>query len=139
MCLVRDIPTAGALVGALIGFNVFFSGLIVRPQYFKGAFELGYWAAPGRYAFEATVTTQFYGVDYKVIAEQYSPFYYNQNCDQTPMEECSGTMSEYVDFYFGGRFTKDNLGLDLGVLFFCLFLARLLCWVALRQFNYVNT
>jgi ABC-type multidrug transport system permease subunit len=41
ICLVKDIPTAGALVGALIGYNVFFSGLVVRPQYFSGPFQLG--------------------------------------------------------------------------------------------------
>lgn len=58
ICLVKDVPTAGALVGALskfclflvsctafsptsnmhcsvaVGYNVFFSGLVVRPQYF---------------------------------------------------------------------------------------------------------
>lgn len=26
ICLVKDVPTAGALMGALIGYNVFFSG-----------------------------------------------------------------------------------------------------------------
>jgi hypothetical protein len=31
------------------------------------------------------------------------------------------------------------LPLDLAVLFFCLFLARLLLYVALWKFNYVNT
>jgi ABC-type multidrug transport system permease subunit len=61
MCLVRDTTTAGALVGALIGFNVFFSGLVVRPQYFVGPFLVGFWTAPGRFAYEAIIVTQFKG------------------------------------------------------------------------------
>lgn len=61
MCMVRDTNTAGALVGALIGFNVFFSGLVVRPQYFVGPFLVGFWTSPGRFAYEAIIITQFRG------------------------------------------------------------------------------
>jgi ABC-type multidrug transport system permease subunit len=39
ICLVKDTATAGALVGALIGYNIFFSGLVVKPQYFVGPFQ----------------------------------------------------------------------------------------------------
>lgn len=48
-------------------------------------------------------------------------------------------MTQFVDYYFGGKFTKDQTGLTIGVLFGCLLLARLLCWFALKKFNYVNT
>lgn len=147
ICLVRDIPTAGALVGALIGYNVFFSGLIVKPQYFYGPFQLGYWTAPGRFAFEGIVTSQFASLtDVFVEAEVGSAFYFYQKCNatNTPVidvvtKECTGTMAEYVFFYFGGRFDPVRIPLDIGVLVFCLLLARLLCWFSLWKFNYVNT
>lgn len=138
MCMVRDIPTAGALVGALIGFNVFFSGLVVRPQYFVGIFQLGYYTAPGRYVFEGVVATQFTGLQYPVIASSQSPYWFSLNCTN-PEEDCVGTMESYVNFFFGGKFTIRDQALDLGVLFFCLALARFALWLSLWKLNYVNT
>jgi ABC-type multidrug transport system permease subunit len=142
ICLVKDVPTAGALVGALIGYNVFFSGLIVKPQYFSGPFQIGLWTAPGRFAFEGIVVTQFAGLDIPVIPEPFSPFYFYLGCGTSLNDfnaNCSGTMSEYVNFYFGGKFTEDHWSLDVGVLLGYLVLARLLTWFALKKFNYVNT
>lgn len=142
ICLVKDIPTAGALVGALIGYNVFFSGLIVKPQYFKGPFQAGYWTSPGRFAYEGVVTTQFVGLNYTVYAQIGSAYFFNLGCNMTDANNgfpCTGTMGGYVDFFFGGRFTTAHTPIDAGVLVFCLCLARLLCWVALKYFNYVNT
>ena len=81
ICLVKDVPTAGALVGALIGYNVFFSGLIVKPQYFSGPFQLGLWTAPGRFAFEGITMSQFSGVNIPVIAEPFSPYFFYLGCD----------------------------------------------------------
>jgi len=48
-------------------------------------------------------------------------------------------MSEYVDFYFGGRFKEENFWLDVGVLLAYLFAARALCYFALYKFNYTNS
>jgi len=139
ICLVRDVNTAGALVGALIGFNIFFSGLVVRPQYFISLFQLGYWTAPGRYAFEGIIVSQFSDLQYTVIAVPYTPFWFKLGCNENPDEECSSTMEDYVDFFFGGKFTRAHLPIDIGVLFFCLFLARFAIWLALWKLNYVNT
>ena len=140
ICLVKDIPTAGALVGALIGYNVFFSGLVVRPQYFSGPFQLGYWSAPGRFAFEGIVTSQFKDLDYTVVAEPFTPWWFDIGCNEAePGEACTGSIEEYVDFFFGGRFKDRYQPLDIGVLVFCLLLARLMLWAALWKFNYVNT
>ena len=53
ICLVADVPMSGALVGTLIGFNIFFSGYIVTAQNFgAGFFKIGLWTAPGRYVYE---------------------------------------------------------------------------------------
>jgi ABC-2 type transporter len=141
ICLVKDIPTAGALVGALIGYNVFFSGLIVKPQYFVGPFQLGFWTAPGRFAFEGITMNQFFGISQIVVARPNSPFFYFQGCgDKTLDQSCYGTMEQYViDYYFGGKFRPENFWMDLGCLLGYLFLARFLTWFALKRFNYVNT
>lgn len=80
ICFVPDVPTSGALVGALIGYNIFFSGYIVKPPYFRGPFQLGLWTAPGRFAFGGIVTTQFDGVMDPVQATQGSPFFFHLQC-----------------------------------------------------------
>lgn len=138
ICLVADIPTSGALVGALIGYNVFFSGYIVKPQYFTGPFQLGLWTAPGRFAFEGIAMTQFDGITVPVVAEYRSPFFFNLNCTERE-EVCSGPMDEYVSFYFGSKFSLENYWMDVFVLIGYVFLARLLIWYSLKKFNYVNT
>lgn len=137
---VGNSPTAGALVGALIGYNVFFSGHIVRPQYFSGPFQLGYWTAPGRFALEGITMNQFDDILDPVEARENSPFFYFLGCADKQIAPCVGTMETYVlDYYFGGRFTPDNFWLDIGVLLGYLLLARLLTWFSLMKFNYVNT
>ena len=138
ICVVSDVPTSGALVGALIGYNVFFSGYIVKPQYFVGPFQLGFWTAPGRFAYEGIVSTQFRNLKIPVIADPNSPFFFSLNCTSTD-EPCVGTIDEYSEFAFGGRFTIDNFWLDVGALLGYVVLARLLTWYALKRFNYVNT
>jgi ABC-type multidrug transport system ATPase subunit/ABC-type multidrug transport system permease subunit len=138
ICMVRDIPTASALVGALIGFNVFFSGLVVRPQYFVGVFQIGFWTAPGRFVYEGVIVSQFIGLEYPVTATPYSPFWFSRGCTD-PDATCTGTMEDYVNFFFGGKFSRAHQPIDLGVTFFCLFLARFALFVSLKYLNYVNT
>lgn len=74
IALVKDESTAAALVGALIGFNVFFSGFIVKPQYITGIMAGGFWMSPGRYAYEGMIITQFIDLDYGVLADPGSQF-----------------------------------------------------------------
>jgi ABC-type multidrug transport system ATPase subunit/ABC-type multidrug transport system permease subunit len=138
ICMVRDVPTAGALVGALIGFNVFFSGLVVRPQYFVGMFQIGYWTAPGRYVYEGVVVSQFVGLKYAVIATPYSPYWFSLGCTDAS-DTCQGDMESYVNFFFGGKFGPGHKPIDLGITFFCLALARFALWLSLKKLNYVNT
>lgn len=140
ICLVADIPTSGALVGALIGYNVFFSGYIVKPVYFRGPFQLGLWTAPGRFAYEGITMTQFQDNTDPVVAEPLSPFYYHLNCqNRTSNEPCSGTIEEYVQFFFGSKYSIDNFWLDVFALVGYVILSRILIWFSLKRFNYVNT
>lgn len=144
ICLVADIPTSGALVGALIGYNIFFSGYIVKPKYFRGPFQLGLWTAPGRFTFEGIAMTQFEGIDAPVLASTGSPYFFYLGCLNRTAEElvedpCTGTMESYVEFFFGGKFSIDNFYLDVFALVGYVILARLLTWFSLKKFNYVNT
>ena len=139
ICLVSDIPTSGALVGALVGYNVFFSGYIVKPQYFTGPFQLGLWTAPGRFAYEGIITTQFHNASSYVLAEPYSPFFFNLNCTNETINSCFGTVEDYTKFSFGSKFSINNFWWDVGALIAYVILARLLTWYALKRFNYVNT
>jgi len=141
ICLVADIPTSGALVGALIGYNIFFSGFIVKPKYFKGPFQLGLWTAPGRFTFEGIAMTQFEGIDDPVLATPQSPYFFYLECNnRTDVEApCFGPMENYVQFFFGDKFSVDNFYLDLFALVGYVVLARLLIWFSLKKFNYVNT
>jgi hypothetical protein len=102
--------------------------------------QLGYWTAPGRFALEGLVTTQFYEDDTPVMAQYASPYWFHINCTiDTLPEDCQGTISDYVDFLFGGRFTLDNFWIDVGVLLFYMILAKGVQEFALYYFNYVNT
>lgn len=138
-CLVKDTNTAGALMGALIGYNVFFSGFVVKPQYFVGPFQLGYWTAPGRFAYEGLVVTQFTDVEVKLQASNGSPYFFSLGCTPGQTEPCMGDIEGYVNFSFGGRFNKDNFWIDFGGLVGYILLAWLLTAFALKKFNYVNT
>jgi hypothetical protein len=140
MCLVKDTSTAGALMGALIGYNVFFSGFVVRPQYFVGPFQLGYWTAPGRFAYEGLVVSQFTNVNVDLRAADGSPYFFHLGCTlEQDSGTCMGYVQDYVKFAFGGRFNNDNFWIDLGGLFGYTLLAWLLTAFALKKFNYVNT
>lgn len=138
ICMVPDVPTSGALVGALIGYNIFFSGYIVKPRYFRGPFQLGLWTAPGRFAFEGIAMTQFEGITAPVEAVPQSPFWFSLKC-ANESQPCFGTMDEYVTFFFGGNFSIDNFWMDVSVLIGYVVLARILIWYSLKRFNYVNT
>ena len=84
------------------------------------------------------VMSQFYGLDSStVIASPGSAWWYEQDC--SILVPCVTSMEDYVRFFFGGRFDESQQPVVISVLFFCLVLARLLLWFALKNFNYVNT
>ena len=129
MCLVKSMTTAQILASVFIGLNNFFSGLIVRPQFMTGFFEVTYWITPGHYVYEGLVLAQFHDDNRTVIAVNGSDFYTELGCagHDTP---CNGTVSEYVNVFFGGRFNKDNELQDILVLALFLVAARVMTFFA---------
>lgn len=139
MCLVRGMATAQILASVFIGINNFFSGLIVRPQYLTGFFQITYWITPGHYVFEGMVTTQFYENETPVQANRGSDFY-NDLVDEGVCDEgtdnCVGTVTQFIETYFGGRFNIDHMWYDALVLGMFLIIARVLTYFALKHCNY---
>lgn len=138
MCLVPSMATAQILASVFIGLNNFFSGLIVRPQFMTGFFQVPYWITPGHYVYEGLVLAQYNSDERTVIAVEDSEFYVFLECDQVPDTPCNGTVEQFVDVFFGGRFNKENELQDILVLAFFLIMARLMTFFALKKFNFSN-
>ena len=134
---IPTVPTAQILASVFIGLNNFFSGLIVHPQYLSGFFEVPYWITPGHYVFEGMVMALFSKNDNVVIVMPGSTFYESISC--TAGEECTGTVSDFVDVFFGGRFQKDHIWYDALICGMFLLMACVATYYGLRFFNYMNT
>ena len=130
--------TAQILASVFIGLNNFFSGLIVRPQFMTGFFEITYWITPGHYVYEGLVLAQYHGDDRTVIPVNNSEFYDFLECDQLSASQCNGTVEQFVYVFFGGRFNKDNEVQDILVLALFLVTARVMTFFALKKYNFSN-
>jgi hypothetical protein len=136
MCLVSGMPTAQILASVFIGLNNFFSGLIVRPQFLTGFFEIPYWITPGHYVYEGLVLALFYDDNRTVVAVNNSEFYDFLECGESNINPCTGTIAEFIHVFFGGRFNEDNMLQNILVLALFLVTARVVTFMALRHFNY---
>mmetsp|Transcript_60004 Transcript_60004/g.177918 ORF Transcript_60004/g.177918 Transcript_60004/m.177918 type:complete len:1485 (-) Transcript_60004:28-4482(-) len=140
MCVVPGLATASILCSVVIGMNNFFSGLIVRPQYLHGFWQVPYWITPGRYVYEGLIAPQFYNDHRIVVANHGSDFHDFLDCseDVTMAGKCHGTVAQYMLVFFGGRFHADHTALNASVLGIFLVLARMSTHVALHKFNYMS-
>ena len=83
--------------------------------------------------------TSFYEDETPVIAT-FGTVFQEQVCpDISADETCEGTVSEFVEVFFGGKFQWDNLWIDAVVLGGYLILSRVSTFLALRYFNYTST
>jgi hypothetical protein len=105
-----------------------------------GLFEITYWITPGHYVYEGLVLAQFGGDERPVIAVNASDFYKylvsEELCDESDTEPCEGSVAEFVDVFFGGRFNEDNEIQDILVLALFLVSARVMTFFALKHFNF---
>ncbi len=131
--------TAQILASVFIGLNNFFSGLIVRPQFMTGFFELTYWITPGHYVYEGLVLAQYHADERTVVAVNNSEFYDFLGCNDRVVVQCNGTVEQFVYVFFGGRFNKSNEVQDILVLALFLVTARVMTFYALQKFNFSNT
>jgi len=138
MCLVPSMTTAQILASVFIGLNNFFSGLIVRPQFMTGFFQVTYWITPGHYVYEGLVLAQYNGDNRTVLAVNNSEFYDYLGCDARVVTRCNGTVEQYVYVFFGGRFNSQHELQDILVLALFLVTARVMTFFALKKFNFSN-
>jgi hypothetical protein len=131
--------TAQILASVFIGLNNFFSGLIVRPQFLTGFFNVPFWITPGHFVYEGMVVSVFTADHRTVIAEPGSDFFYALGCELDETTECGGTVSQFVYAFFGGRFSSDNIRQDACILGGCLILARVLTFLALTYRSSAST
>jgi hypothetical protein len=130
-------PTAQILASVFIGLNNFFSGLIVRPQYLTGFFQVPYWITPGHFVYEGLVMATFSDDNRTVLAVNGSEFFdYLIAEDKCDPINCNGTVSEYVDVFFGGRFSEEHNLQNILVLSLFLVFSRVLTFYALKHFNF---
>ena len=114
--------------------------LILGPYVINFCFyRAGLWINASRYALEGIIFTQFQEISTPVAAEEFSPFWFSLGCTIEDGESCSGSMIQYATFFFGGRFSASNRGMDVGVLVAWIVVALLGTWFCLKKFNYVNT
>lgn len=131
--------TAQILASVFIGINNFFSGLIVRPQFLTGFFNVPFWITPGHFVYEGLVVSIFTGDQRTVVAEPGSDFYNALGCAVDETGECTGTVSQFVYTFFGGRYNSDNIRQDALILGAYLILARVLTFLALTYMNFAAT
>lgn len=108
------------------------------PQNFFSVFWLGLWINASRYALEGIIFTQFETIPIEVTATPESPYWYFLGCNYNE-SECSASLLKFATFFFGGKFSESQRGIDIGVLVGWNLLALFGTWFCLKKFNYVNT
>ena len=142
VCFFKPMATAQILASVFIGLNNFFSGLIVRPQFMTGLFAITYWITPGHYVYEGMVTSIFTGDSRTVIADCNTDFYIGLGCESrnlTCSGECYGTVEEFMDSFFGGKFEKEHIVRNYLILGAYLTVARFVTFLALNYINFSTT
>ena len=134
--------TAQILASVFIGLNNFFSGLIVRPQFMTGLFAITYWITPGHYVYEGMICSIFDGDTRTVVADYNTDFYNDLDCagrNLTAAGECTGSVEDYMDSFYGGKFQKEHAIRNFLILGAYLFVARFVTFLALNNINFSTT
>ena len=148
-----------------IGTNNFFSGLIVRPQQMgTGLWLVTYWITPGHFVYEGKsvnqpsdvnqiwmlksnfflfsgmVTSIFYNDDRQVIVESGSDLWTPLNCTSIAEVDgqCDVSVSKYIDAFYGGHFSRDNVMRNAIILGVILIVVRASTFVALKKLSYTG-
>ena len=137
VCLVKPTATALILCSVFIGIGNFFAGLIVRPQFMVGTFyALPYYICPGHYVYESMVMAIYTDNDKTVTANVGSEFY--ESVCPEGQDPCVGSAEAFVNVFFGGEFSYDNIPRNAFILGGILVMARLLTWLALKKIRFSN-
>jgi hypothetical protein len=139
VCLVRSNVTAIILSSVFIGLNNFFAGLIVRPQYMVGFYAIPYYISPSHYVYESLIISVYDRSTRPVAAVVGSDFYeflINNGKCEIGSNNCTGTVTEYVEVFFDGNFKSEHTVRNAIILGCVLALTRILTWVALKKVRF---
>lgn len=137
ICLVKDIPTAMALAGAIIGINLLGTGFLIKPG---GNFltSIAYYFSPQQYIFQGILMSQLRDISQTVVALDGSAYFESLNC--TPgQSDCHGNMESYANFAFNGEFSFDHRYRGVFVPLSFAIVAMIGTHWSLGHLNYVNT
>lgn len=94
---------------------------------------------PGHYVYEGLVLAAFDNDTRQVLANPGSGFYADVCGDDWPAdEECTGTIDDFIGYFFGQKFDRSHLWYDILALAIYLVAARILTFFALKYFNYTG-
>ena len=137
--LVKDVKTCMALNGAIIGIKLFGSGYIVKHRFKNSWFLMTFYNAPGHYAYEGTIMSQFEGIKTEVLAAEGSSYFYSRSCVDGQEDDCIGDMKSYTKFTFGNLFSPDHVERNDMILLGYLLFALIGTNFALKKLNHMNT
>ena len=86
------------------------------------------------------VTSIFFNDERQVIVERGSDFWDSLNCTSIAEVDgqCDVTVSEYVDAFYGGHFSRDNVMRNAIILGVILVVVRASTFVALKKLSYTG-
>ena len=139
--IVKNAKAAMILAGVYIGINNLFAGLIILPQQMIGTpYVVTYFITPGHYIFEGEIASIMDNNQRNVTASPNSAFYeylvQTGKCYEGQDYTCQGYSSDYIEYFFGGDFSKDNISRNAIVLGAILVVVRLGTWIALRNIRF---
>ena len=75
----------------------------MRPQFLESIFQVSALITPGSYVYEGMIVSLFTDDLRTVIADEGSEFFVDLGCEPgTPEGECTGTVEQFVESFFGG-------------------------------------
>jgi hypothetical protein len=107
-----------------------------------GFYALPYFICPGHYVYEGMILCLFDGDDRNVTANAGTEFYAYLNCPATTADteevNCTGTVDQYIDSFFGGEFVGGNnrVAWNAAILGFILVITRVLTFVCLKYIRF---
>ncbi len=139
--IVKSPKTAMVLSGVYIGFNNLFSGLVIPPQQMIGTlYAVTYYITPGHYVFEGEVTALMWNDARSVEATTNSDYYNwlvdNGLCNPEQENPCMSSQQDYIQWFFGGLFTPNDINRNLWILFGFLAFSRFSSWLSLKYLKF---
>lgn len=108
----------------------------------SGFFMVPYYITPGHYVYEGMITSVFSKDDRRVKVSEGSLFFEflveKGHCEDATPSACVGTVSQYVLYFFGGEYVRDNILRNVIILGCIVALVRLLLWAALKYIRFSN-